>query len=274
MSIVSAQAAIPQSMPNKLSATKSNDPQPDLLNGFMQQVFDTKQPSQEQNSLPNFFQSQEKAIINTAAKDLELMTTKQLLSTVQAVENIHNQVNIMQSDSAHSSNPTVPEPSVLYLLHWLASGHLSYVATDLAAANIGHTKQAGSSEISTAYTAGNSIEQSIDADAYKAQALSANIAAGNEVRKSSSSTSQDSVVRDANAVASALIEQTSPYMKRRIIISQQENQTHVILRDYFLAPEQHVSELKSLLMNIKQNFSGTVQLTINGHHYGDLNKYR
>lgn len=189
------------------------------------------------------------------------------LSDSTLVENIANLSGSLERESMTS----ISEDSVIHLLKWIASGHLSYKKTDTTITNT------GSSNLQEVYQddfigkASNNV--GTKGNGYEMILSSLSIPAATEANKSSSFDEGSKKIIGSGAALSTLMQQASPYLKRRVVINNQGPDVQIIVRDYFLSNEENLLELKSLLENIKRKVPGAVKVTINGHDYGDLNRY-
>lgn len=205
-------------------------------------------------------------------KQYELMSANQTLANIKLADMAHNQSSALQPKAVRQTNESMLEQSVVYLLHWLASGHLSHLASDLTSIAAGQMKHTEVFSVTNTINSSNGLlmEKSSGEISFEGNKFAVKQGDNNPIDVDVSEQEGQRKAADAATVS----EQFSPYLKRRLIVSSQDDHTHIILRDYFLEDESRFSELRVLLTNIKQNVSGNIMLTINGHHYGDINNYR
>jgi len=218
-------------------------------------------------------ESAEQVLVNIApTKTYAVVTASEVLTKFKVPEVVHAQDPALQPKDVRQAREPISEPTVVYLLHWLASGHLSHIATDLTASMPVQINPAAMLAVANNGNSSNDLPhaKSPGEIAFEGNKIGFKHFDNNAL---DIDTSENERQRKA-ADAAIFIEQISPYLKRKLIVSTQEDHTHIILRDYFLDDQDNFSELKDLLTNIKQNIPGNIQLTINGHHYGDINNYR
>lgn len=238
---------------------------------FMQQILNGQSADHASVNITPMLASEQNKMDFGVEENYTVVTAIEALAKFKLPEVMHTQDPASHPKELSQNKESVAEPTVVYLLHWLATGHLSYVASDLAASSFGQTKNISTFAAASNDDPGNGLLSTkkmgevlfegnkIGFKHFDSNAIDVDAAEYERQRKS--------------ADAAIFNEQISPYLKRRLIVSSQEDHTHIILRDYFLDDQDKVSELKGLLANIKQNISGIIRLTINGHHYGDINNY-
>lgn len=196
----------------------------------------------------------------------------EMLENLRLVNEIQNQAAAAQPKPDRQTHESTSEQSIVYLLHWLASGHLSHLASDLSPPGtaLAHLPNSFEGTAKTGFSDGLLRETLSGVAPFEGNDL---LLKQVEISPSDVDAAEQESRRRA-ADPAIFHEQISPYLKRRLIVSSQEDHTHIILRDYFLESEDHVSELKNLLVNIKKNVSDNIKVTINGHHYGDVRNYK
>jgi hypothetical protein len=226
---------------------------------FMQQILQGENAGQALVNIAPITEHEQNQVDFNLEKTYTVVTASEVLTKFKLPE-------------IRQTKESISEPTVVYLLHWLATGHLSHIASDLSASVPGQIKHTATLAATNSGSSSNELQPAkkpgevafegnkIGFKHFDNNALDIDTAEHERQRKA--------------ADAAIFNEQISPYLKRRLIVSSQEDHTHIILRDYFLDDQGSFSELKDLLTNIKQNISGNIQLTINGHHYGDINNYR
>ncbi len=194
-----------------------------------------------------------------------------VLENLRLVNEVQHQAASEQPRTIKQVNEPIAEQSVVYLLHWLATGHLSHIASDLSATSSVHSKNLISSMAADAADFCTGLLPGTVSEVIQLGENELPLKQGESNPTDVDATEYESRRRSVDPAI--FNEQISPYLKRRLIVSSQEDHTHVILRDYFLDSEDHLSELRGLLANIKQNTPGNIRVTINGHQYGDLSNY-
>lgn len=243
-----------------------------VRDNFMQQILMGENAGQALVNITSTLELEKNQIDIDPKKNYAVATASEVLSKFNVSEVVLAQDPALQPKEARQISKSISESTVVYLLHWLATGHLSHIVLDITASmpeQINHpailaAAKNGSSS-SDLQPSKKLIEISFEENKVRFRHFDNNAldidAAEHEYQRKAA----DSAIFN---------EQISPYLKRRLIVSTQEDHTHIILRDYFLDDQGNFSELKDLFTNIKQNISGNIQLTINGHHYGDINNYR
>lgn len=238
---------------------------------FMQQIFNGENTEQSSISVAQLIGLNQNQIGHDLEKQYELVPASQTLANLKLADAAH-QSSALQPKAVRQTHESMPEQSVVYLLHWLASGHLSHLASDLASIAAGQIKHTEMFSVANTINSSNGLLPENRSGQISFEGNKFAIKQGDNNPIDVDVAEQESQRKAADAAMFS--EQISPYLKRRLIVSSQEDHTHIILRDYFLEAEGHLSELRDLLTNIKQNLSGNIKLTINGHHYGDINNYR
>lgn len=239
---------------------------------FMQQIFKGENAGPALSNITSILELEQNQIDIDPKKSYAVVTASEVLSKFKVSEVVHAQNPALQPKEARQISEPISEPTVVYLLHWLATGHLSHIALDLTASM---PEQISHPAILAAANNGSS-----SSDLQPSKKLVEISYEGNKIGFKHFDTNAPDVDTAEHehqrkaADAAIFNEQVSPYLKRRLIVSTQEDHIHIILRDYFLDDQGNFLELKDLLKNIKQNISGDILLTINGHHYGDINNYR
>ncbi len=239
---------------------------------FMQQILQGENDGQVPVGIARIIGNEHGQAEFDLEKSHVLVTASEALNKLKLQEVIRAQDSALQSKELKQNKESASEPTVVYLLHWLATGHLSHIASDLTTSVYGQIKNTAMVEIDHSDSSGNKLQPGKNPDEISFE--------GSKIgfkQFDGSPTDVDVVEheRQRKAAGAAIFsEQISPYLKRRLIVSTQEDHTHIVLRDYFLDDRGNFSELRGVLANIKQNISGNITLTINGHHYGDINNYR
>lgn len=239
---------------------------------FMQQIFNGENPGQSPANVASLAGGEQNQMGHNLEKEDEWVLASQALENLKLSDMTHSQSSALQPAAVRQINESMAEQSVVYLLHWLASGHLSHLASGLASITSGQVRHAEMfSAANTINTSNGFLPEKGNGDvSFEGNKFAVRQGDNNPIDVDASEQESQRKATDT----ATFNEQLSLYLKRRLIVSSQEDHTHIILRDYFLEAEGHFSELKDLLANIKQSFSGNIKLTINGHHYGDINNYR
>ncbi len=270
MSVIAAQMPLmafigdmPTNSQNNLANENSGD--------FLQQITNEETAGKPLIDAAQFLPHDQIQISYEPEAQQHVVPISQLLDNLRLVNEMQNRTT-SQPNAVRQVNESTPEQSVVYLLHWLASGHLSHLASDFSSVAAVKVKHAGSSVVANTGGFSNGLLQDTVTGVISLEGKDLALKQGDNSQTDVDAAEQESRRRAADPAI--FNEQISPYLKRRLIVSSQEDHTHIILRDYFLDSEDHFSEVRNLLTNIKQNVSGTIKVTINGHHYGDINNYR
>jgi hypothetical protein len=239
---------------------------------FMQQILTREDVRQAPVNIAPMIEVEQGLMDFNLEKNYAVVTASEVLTKYKLPEVSHAQDPVLSPKEVRQTRESTSESTVVYLLHWLATGHLSHIASDLTASVPGQTQHTAIHALAHNDNSSNDFQP--------LKKLGEVTFEGNKIgfknfdnHTLDIDSSEHECQRKA-ADAATFSEQISPYLKRRLIVSAQEDHTHIILRDYFLDDQGNFSALKDLLTNIKQNISGDIKLTINGHHYGDINNYR
>lgn len=261
MNISDAKVLFSQSIGEGSSFRKNNEPQIDSAKKFIDKLLREENPSGElspsveNNQLP-------------AENQKNLHSYLENIDHIVFSENINGEISshdfpLMEKNATGSSL----EESIVYMLKWFASGGLSYEAKNVYIANATSYGETVSSVRQAAYSDTLTLLKN---NSYFGTDKSANLTGniyGYETKKNSHFAEEDGKNKINNAGMALLMEQVSPYLKRRLMISHKDGGIHIVIRDYFLNGQGDLQELSSLLRSAKEKFSGVVTLTINGNDY-------
>ncbi len=271
MSVISAQMPL-MAFVGDMQITGQNNLANENSGDFLQQILNEEATEKPLIDVGQFLAHEQIQIGYDADAQQQVVPISQVLENLRLVSELQNQAAAAQPKADRQVNESTPEQSIVYLLHWLASGHLSHLASDLSSPGSVQVNHANSSVTSNTDGFSNGLLRDSITGVVSLEGNDLVLKQADNSPTDTDAAEQESRRRAADPAI--FNEQISPYLKRRLIVSSQEDHTHVILRDYFLDSDDHISELKNLLANIKQNISGNIKVTINGHHYGDVSNYR